>query len=108
MLRVRELRESKGIQQKELAVDLGVSQPTVSDWESGRKVPSAKSMAKLADYFGVSVDYLLGRENEKEPTPESESGLSKTAQKIMECVGQMSEREQETFLAWLQASQGRD
>lgn len=65
MTRVRELREAKGIQQKELAIDLGVTQPTISDWESGRKVPSAKSAQKLADYFGVSIDYLLGRE-EKE------------------------------------------
>lgn len=61
MIRIKELREAKGIQQKELAIDIGVSQPTVSDWESGRKVPSAKSTQKLADYFGVSVDYLLGR-----------------------------------------------
>lgn len=62
MIRIRELREAKGIQQKELAIDLCVSQPTVSDWESGRKIPSAKSTLKLADYFGVSIDYLLGRE----------------------------------------------
>jgi len=73
MLRVRELREAKGIQQKELAIDLSVSQPTISDWESGRKVPSARSTQKLADYFGVSVDYLLGREiADKTPVPKGE------------------------------------
>ena len=74
-MRVRELRESRGLQQKDLAIDLCVSQPTISDWESGRKVPSAKSTQKLADYFGVTIDYLLGREGtKKEPTPVSESG----------------------------------
>ena len=89
MLRVRELREAKGIQQKELAIDLGVSQPTISDWESGRKVPSAKSTMKLADYFGVSVDFLLGREDdsrredEKKPTPVSEDGLEKDQRLVM-------------------------
>lgn len=62
MLRVKELREKKGLQQKELSFDLGVSQPTISDWESGRKIPSAKSTLKLAEYFNVSVDYLLGRD----------------------------------------------
>lgn len=62
MIRIRELREAKGIQQKELAIDLCVSQPTISDWESGRKVPSAKNTLRLADYFGVSIDHLLGRE----------------------------------------------
>ena len=63
MNRIKELRERAGKQQKELAIDLGVSQPTVSDWESGRKIPSAKSTSKLADYFQVPIDYLLGRES---------------------------------------------
>lgn len=69
MIRVRELREARGLQQKELAIDLCVSQPTISDWESGRKVPSAKSTQKLADYFGVSIDYLLGREEKQGTFP---------------------------------------
>ena len=62
MNRIKELREERGLQQKDLAVDLKVSQPTVSDWENNRKTPSAKSSRKLADYFGVSIDYLLGRD----------------------------------------------
>ena len=62
MNKIKELREKIGLPQKAFAADLGVTQPTVSDWESGRKVPSAKSTAKIADYFGVSVDYVLGRE----------------------------------------------
>lgn len=66
MVRIRELREAKGMQQKELAIDLCVSQPTISDWESGRKVPSARSTQKLAAYFNVSIDYLLGKEEESE------------------------------------------
>lgn len=74
MIRIRELREAKGMQQKELAIDLGVSQPTISDWESGRKIPSARSTQKLANYFNVSIDYLLGRD-EKMPTPVSGDGL---------------------------------
>lgn len=76
MTRVRELREAKGIQQKELAIDLNVSQPTISDWESGRKVPSAKSTQKLADYFGVTIDYLLGRTDQKEKLPTESEELS--------------------------------
>ncbi len=57
-MRVRELRESRGLQQKDLAIDLCVSQPTISDCKSGRKVPSAKSTQKLADYFGVTIQYF--------------------------------------------------
>lgn len=63
MNRIKELREKRGLPQKALAADLGVSQPTICDWESGRKIPSAKSTAKLADYFRVSTDYILGRED---------------------------------------------
>lgn len=74
MIRIRELREAKGMQQKELAIDLSVSQPTISDWESGRKIPSARSTKKLADYFDVSIDYLLGWDNKK-PAPEDGDGL---------------------------------
>lgn len=73
MNRIRELREQKGLQQKELAVDLGISQPTVSDWEAGRKVPSAKSTMKLSKYFGVSVEYLMG---EQEPITVRTAGQS--------------------------------
>lgn len=62
MNKIKELREKYGLPQKAFAADIGVTQPTVSDWESGRKVPSAKSTAKIADYFGVTVDYILGRE----------------------------------------------
>ena len=69
MNRIKELREKAGKQQKELAIDLGVSQPTVSDWESGRKIPSAKSTSKIADYFQVPIDYLLGREPALEGAP---------------------------------------
>lgn len=60
MNRIRDLREKKGIEQKELAFDLKVSQPTISDWETGRKKPSNKSAINLASYFNVTLDYLLG------------------------------------------------
>ena len=41
--------------------DLDVSMGNISDWKNGRSVPYAVSLVKLADYFGCSVDYLLGR-----------------------------------------------
>lgn len=62
MNRIRALREAQGIEQKMLAMDLKVSQPTVSSWETGSKQPSGKSTEKLADYFGVTIDYLMGRD----------------------------------------------
>lgn len=61
MNRIKEIRCNKGIQQKALAIELGVSQATISSWERNEKQPSNKNAIKLADYFGISVDYLLGR-----------------------------------------------
>lgn len=69
MNKIRKLREQRGMQQKELALELGVSQPTVSDWEAGRKIPSAKSTMKLAKFFSVSVEYLMS--DIEEVTPDS-------------------------------------
>ena len=50
---IRELRKKKGIQQKELALEIGVSIPTVSEWETGKKDPSGERLRKLAKYFDV-------------------------------------------------------
>lgn len=59
---VRELRKKKGIQQKELAIEIGVSIPTVSDWENGKKDPAGERLQKLAKYFGVDELVILGQE----------------------------------------------
>lgn len=58
---VRELRKKKGIQQKELAIEIGVSCPTVSDWEAGKKDPSGERLKKLAEYFDVDELVILGK-----------------------------------------------
>lgn len=58
---VRELRKKKGIQQKELAIAIGVSCPTVSAWESNKKDPSGERLKKLAKYFGVDELVILGK-----------------------------------------------
>ena len=62
MNRIREIRQAKGIRQTDLANILGVSQSTLSTWENGRYEPDFSSLNKLADYFQVPVDHILGRE----------------------------------------------
>lgn len=69
--RLKELREQRHLYQKDIATMLDIAVSTYSYWEKGTYEPDQKSLAKLADFFGVSVDYLLGREpskNEKCPT----------------------------------------
>lgn len=97
VIRIRELREEKGMQQKELAIDLCVSQPTVSDWESGRKVPSARSTQKLADYFNVSIDYLLGRD-EKKPAPTDGYRLNEREKELIRLFRELNQEGQELLV----------
>lgn len=57
---VRELRKKNNLQQKELAAIVGVAQPTISEWEKGKKDPSGERLKKLAEYFGVDETVVLG------------------------------------------------
>ena len=58
--RLKALRKEKNIGQNLLAKELQISNASISYWENGKQEPSAQAIFKLADYFGVSADYLLG------------------------------------------------
>ena len=60
MNRIKELRQSKGLTQDELATKLGVTRQAVSLYEKGQRKPKIERWKKLADYFGVSVPYIKG------------------------------------------------
>ena len=60
-MRLRELRKARGISQLKLALDLNTNQNTISRYETGEREPGIVELIALADYFDVSVDYLLGR-----------------------------------------------
>ncbi len=61
--RLRELRERENISQSKLASDIGTTRASVNSWELGISAPNAQSLISLSKYFGVSVDYLLGLED---------------------------------------------
>ena len=65
MQRLRELRKQRGLSMRELGRELGLSESAVSLYESGRRRPNHDLLCRLADYFGVSVDYLLCRTEER-------------------------------------------
>ena len=60
-MRLRELRVSKGISQLKLAMDLSMNQNSISRDENGQREADYATLIRLADYFDVSVDYLLER-----------------------------------------------
>ena len=59
--RIRELRRKKGYSQQDFAEAFGVGQSTVANWETGNRETDFQTLQKLADFFDVSVDYLIGR-----------------------------------------------
>lgn len=67
------LCQEKGLTNYRVSKETGVSQSSLSEWKRGNSVPKYESMKKIADYFGVSVDYLLGKtDNKKTPRPEGQ------------------------------------
>ena len=61
--RIKELRQESGLSQSALAKEISVSQKAIDYWERGVNEPKATYIIKLADFFDVSADYILGRES---------------------------------------------
>lgn len=60
-MRLKELRKAKRISQLKLATDLNTNQNTISRYETGEREPGITELIRIADYFNVSLDYLLER-----------------------------------------------
>lgn len=63
MENLKKLRESKGLTQRDLANEMQIAKTTLCYYEQGKISPSVEMITKLADYFGCSVDYLLGHQS---------------------------------------------
>lgn len=74
--RIRELRNEKNIYQKELAKVIGVSSGAIAMYETGKRSPDKELLDKIANFFDVSVDYLLGRTNERATVDKIKSALA--------------------------------
>jgi len=66
-MNLREARQAKGLTQKQVAAHIGINQNTYSYWETGRSRVDTEALPRLAALFGVTVDYLLGKEPVDEP-----------------------------------------
>ncbi|MFC7443283.1 helix-turn-helix domain-containing protein [Laceyella putida] len=64
--RLKALRREKRITQQQIADRFGVTKSTVSRWEKGSFEPDTEKLKEIADYFGVTVDYLLGNDENQE------------------------------------------
>ena len=67
--RIRDLREDRDLTQAQVGAAIGVSQRTYAYYESGQRMIPPQILGALADYYGVSVDYMLERTDEPTPYP---------------------------------------
>ena len=63
--RLRELRKEKSETQVQVAADVGIAEQQYQTYERGSNLPNLENTWKLADHFGVSIDYLVGRSEER-------------------------------------------
>ena len=69
--RLKEIREDKDLKQEEVAKALGIKQQQYSEYERGVVLISIEKLDKLADYYDTSIDYLVGRTDERKPYKKS-------------------------------------
>lgn len=78
-MRLRELRNKKGLTLKQLGSIIGAAESTVSLYEKGKRQPDNETLIRIADYFGVTVDYLLGSSEVPAEEPERGQGQGVSA-----------------------------
>ena len=85
MIRLLELRQEKGLTQREIAKAMFVSQGTYNNWENGRTQPSIEQLVALSRFFGETVDYLIGNgSSEKQDTAVNKTDKDAAAEIIKE------------------------
>ena len=98
------LREERGIYQKELAAILKVSVGTVSNYENNIHFPDQEALLQLADYFGVTVDYLLGRTSYRYSldTLNEEYAPGMTVAELVDIIQHFSPQNTASFLDYIE------
>lgn len=95
-MKLKELRKSKNITQLDVATAIGVSPQVLSRYERGEREPDYKTLCKLADFFGVTVDELLGR------TPQLFDDARVERPEVLDLFEQLNVAEQERALGYME------
>ncbi|AMQ19634.1 helix-turn-helix domain-containing protein [Geobacillus sp. JS12] len=83
--RLRKLRQEKKLTQEELGKKINVTKVSISGYENGNRTPDTETLQKLADFFNVTTDYLLGRTDDPNP-PESDNEELGTLARINQLI----------------------
>lgn len=82
-----QLLRKYGLSAYKVSKETGITQSTLSDWKRGRSTPKTENMKKIADYFGVTVDYLMtGKEKPKEKASELTARDKKDIKKDLDSI----------------------
>ena len=104
---INELK-TNGKSQKDLTDFLGLKQSAFTDWKNGKTASYEKQLPRIAEYLGVSIDYLAGRtgspETQKSPSPEGEGEKNVLDAEIMRVIAGKSDETKRAVLALLQDS----
>lgn len=88
-MRYCELCANKGISPSAAAIEIGLRKSNVTYWKSNRNNPSDATLQKIADYFGVTVEYLKGEETKKDPTTNGE--VSPEKRELLDLIDSLSD-----------------
>lgn len=105
MLRLKALREQKGLNQEGLALRLNVSQSTISAYEIGERTPDLKTLIDIAKFFDVSIDYLVGLSDAKQRLRESD--LSSEEMEHLHAYRQLSAPDRDKVGAYIDGLKSR-
>lgn len=88
-MRYCELCANKGISPSAAAIEIGIRKSNVTYWKSNRNNPSDATLQKIADYFGVTVEYLKGEETKKDPATNGE--VSPEKRELLDLIDSLSD-----------------
>ena len=91
---LRKLRLSKGISQQQLADVIGTTQQSINKYENHSTEPDIDTLVKLADYFEISIDYLVGHTSSKNASPMEELTLTHKEIVFLKDFRKLSKKEQ--------------
>lgn len=103
MKNLRIIREKKHVTQLRLSMEVGVAQETISGYELGKTMPSMETLCKMADFLGVSTDYLLDRTDVHVPVSQlTVDGLSADELEIVSLLRRMNSLERGKAYGFIQ------
>ena len=106
--RLKELRKRENITQVQFAKIFDISAGTIAMWETGKREPSIDMLVKIANYFDVSVDYLLGKTNKKTPADLADNERDLETAKLLSRLSASEAERVRDFVAGLIAAREDD